>query len=68
MVLPAKLTRMFVSLADIGLGSSGGSAKDKIVIEDRTEHHWYMDGKEVTNIIMNGVMKKMQLRGAIPAK
>jgi TP901 family phage tail tape measure protein len=68
MVLPAKLTRMFVSLADIGLGSSGGSAKDKIVIEDRTEHHWYMDGKEVTNVIMDRVMKQLQLRGAVPAK
>ena len=68
-ILPAPLTRMFTSLADMGFGQvSGGSAKDKIVIEDRTEHRWYMDGKEVTDVIMNRVMKQLQLRGAAPTR
>ncbi|MCK9570401.1 phage tail tape measure protein [Candidatus Pacearchaeota archaeon] len=67
-VLPAKLTRMFTSLADMGFGQAGKANSDRIVIEDHTEHHWYMDGKEVTNTIMDRVMKKMQLRGAVPAR
>ena len=64
MILPAKLTKMFVSLADAGI--DGGS--QKIVVEDHTEHHWYMDGKEVTNAIMRNVVKQLRLRGAVPSR
>ena len=62
MVLPTKLTRMFMALADSGVGNGPAS---KIVIEDHTEHHWYMDGREVTNQIMKGVQKKIQIRGGV---
>jgi hypothetical protein len=66
MVLPTKLSRMFLSLADAGLGQ-GAAGGAKIVIEDHTEHHWYMDNREVTNLIMKGVQKKIQLRGGVSA-
>jgi hypothetical protein len=68
MVLPTKLTKMFLSLADMGFGQGGRSASERIVIEDHTEHHWYMDGKEVTDALMTRVMKKMQLKGAVSAR
>ena len=67
MVLPTKLSRMFLSLADAGLGKGAASGSGRIVIEDHTEHHWYMDGKEVTNQIMKNVQKKIQLRGGVSA-
>ncbi|MCK9570970.1 phage tail tape measure protein [Candidatus Pacearchaeota archaeon] len=67
-ILPTKLTRMFTSLAEMGFSAVGGRSSEKIVIEDHTEHHWYMDGKEVTNVLMDRVMKKMQLKGAVPAR
>jgi len=68
MVLPTKLTKMFLSLADMGFGQGGRSASERIVIEDHTEHHWYMDSKEVTDALMTRVMKKMQLKGAVSAR
>jgi len=66
-ILPAKLTRMFTSLADMGF-SQNDKQSNKIIIEDRTEHHWYMDGKEVTNQIMQNVQKRLQLKGAIASR
>lgn len=54
-----------LSLAEAGLGAG---ASPKIVIEDRTEHHWYLDGKEVTNLVMERAKKQLQLRGAISAR
>ncbi|MCK9569696.1 phage tail tape measure protein [Candidatus Pacearchaeota archaeon] len=68
MVLPAKLTRMFVSLAEIGFGQAGNERSDRIVIEDHSKIDLYLDGKKVTDQLMTGVMKKLQLRGAVPAK
>jgi len=65
LILPARLTRMFLSLADAGLGQGSAS---RIVIEDRTEHHWYMDGKEITNLVMQRAQKQLQLRGAISTR
>jgi len=67
MVLPAKLTRMFVSLADMGANAIGGGRQ---VIEDRTvhEHHHYWDGKRVTDMVMTASMKRLQLRGAVPSR
>jgi hypothetical protein len=38
------------------------------VIEDHSKIDLYLDGKKVTDQLMTGVMKKMQLRGAVPAK
>ncbi len=69
LILPANLTRMFLSLADAGLGQGAqGAAASSIVIEDHTEHHWYMDGKEVTNQIMSRVQKQLQLKGAVSTR
>ncbi len=65
LILPAKLTRMFLSLADAGLGSAGSRP---IVIEDHTEHRWYLDGKEVTNALMDRVVKQLKLNGAVPVR
>lgn len=64
LVQPA-VSRPAPSLADAGLSAG---ASPKIVIEDRTEHHWYLDGKEVTNLVMERAKKQLQLRGAIPAR
>ncbi len=64
LVRPA-VSRPALSLAEAGLGAG---ASPKIVIEDRTEHHWYLDGKEVTNLVMERAKKQLQLRGAISAR
>jgi len=68
LILPANLTKMFLQLADMGLGNGAAGASPKIVIEDCTEHHWYLDGKEVTNLVMERVKKQLQLRGAISSR
>jgi len=67
-ILPAKLTRMFTSLADAGLGQVSGGSSKNLIIEDHTVHHWYMDGKEVTNQVMKGTARQLRLKGAIATR
>ncbi len=67
LILPSKLTKMFLNLADAGLGSgaSGGSrSPEKPVIENRV----FLDSVEVTNLIMTKAQQRLQLRGASPSR
>lgn len=59
MVLPTKLTKMFLSMADAGAGG-GGSPEISIVVEN------YWDGRKVTDLVMSKATKTMKLRGAKP--
>jgi hypothetical protein len=59
MVLPTKYTQLMDWMADQVKGSS-----QNIVIEDHTEHHWYLDGKEITDSIGHRIVKKMAQKGA----
>jgi TP901 family phage tail tape measure protein len=63
MVLPTKLTRMFMALADSGVGNGPAS---KIVIEDHTVNEHYWDGRKVADLVMTTSKKKIQLRGGVP--
>jgi hypothetical protein len=67
LILPAKLTRMFLSLADAGLGQSARGGESRIVIEDHTVHEHYWNGRKVTDLVMTETKKKIQLRGGVPA-
>lgn len=66
LILPAKLTRMFLSLADAGIGMAGGSGR--LVIEDHTVHELYIDGKKVTDAVMSRAVQKLRLKGAAPVR
>ena len=63
MVLPTKLTRMFMALADSGVGNGPAS---KVVIEDHTVHEHYWNGRKVTDLVMSTTQHKIQLRGGVP--
>ena len=67
LILPANITRTIMNLADMGLGSLSGKA-GRIVIEDHTVHRWYMDGKEVTNLLMDKAVRQLRLKGASPVR
>jgi hypothetical protein len=66
LILPAKLTRMFLSLADAGIGMAGGSGR--LVIEDHTVHELYIDGKKVTDAVMSRAVQRLKLKGAAPVR
>ena len=67
LILPANITRTIMALADMGLGSLSGGA-GRVVIEDHTVHKWYMDGKEVTNLLMDKAVRQLRLKGASPVR
>lgn len=67
LILPANITRTIMTLADMGLGSLSGGA-GRVVIEDHTVHKWYMDGKEVTNLLMDKAVRQLRARGASPVR
>lgn len=62
MILPTKLTKLFLNLADRAMGDVAGS---RIVIEDHTvhmhEHYW--NGRKVTDLVMTTAQRKIQQRG-----
>jgi hypothetical protein len=66
LVIPAKYTRLMDWMAGQVENLRGGGSAQNIVVEDHTEHYWYMDGKEVSNQVMKNVQKRLQLRGAVP--
>jgi TP901 family phage tail tape measure protein len=68
LILPAKLTRMFLSLADAGLGKWSEPGGNRVIIEDHTKHELHIDGKKIADITMKRATQKLKLRGAIPTK
>lgn len=67
LILPANITRTIMNLADMGIGSIQGGG-GKVVIEDHSVHKWYMDGKEVTNLLMDKAVRQLRLKGASPVR
>jgi hypothetical protein len=70
LILPARLTKMFLSLADAGLGQGAGArgGESRIVIEDHTVHQHFWNGKKVSDLVMTQAASKLKLRGAIPTR
>lgn len=68
MILPPNLTRMFLDLANAGLGANAPANSGRIIIEDHTVHEHYWNGKKVTDLVMTTAKKKMDARGGIPTK
>jgi TP901 family phage tail tape measure protein len=68
LVIPATYTRLMDWMAGQVEGLRGGGAAQRIVVEDHTEHHWYLDGKEVTDALMARVEKQLKLKGAKPVR
>lgn len=68
MILPPKLTSMFLDLANAGLGANAPANSGRIVIEDHTVHEHYWNGKKVTDLVFTTAKKKMDARGGIPTK
>ena len=68
MILPPNLTRMFLDLANAGLGANAPANSGRIIIEDHTVHEHYWNGKKVSDLVMTTAMKKMNARGAIPTR
>lgn len=68
LVIPATYTRLMDWMAGQVENLRGGGSAQRIVIEDHTEHRWYLDGKEVTDTIMERVRKQVILKGAKPVR
>ena len=70
LILPANITRTIMSLAEMGLGDirGGQGGAGRLVIEDHSKVDVYLDGKRITDSLMTQVMRKLQLRGAVPAR
>jgi hypothetical protein len=70
LILPARLTKMFLALAEAGLGEGSwkGGSSPRIVIEDHTVHEHFWNGRKVCDLVMSQAESKLRLRGAVPVK